>query len=99
MIAAVTILAAFPLGWFVRSWLAANTAYAIAYLWVFIFQTLFLVLNALGGDSNPAFEVGQFPWSYGLVTLAIFLTGFGLVGLGHRLRGGHTAKMRSTVRA
>ena len=40
MIAVVTILAAFPLGFFLRNRLAANTAYAIAYLWEFVYQTL-----------------------------------------------------------
>jgi len=37
MIAVVTILIAFPTGFFLRSRLAANTAYAIAYLWAFVF--------------------------------------------------------------
>ena len=86
MIAVVTVLLAFPLGYFLRSHLAANTAYAIADLWAFVFQTLYLVLDALSGESSaPAFEVGEFPWSYGVVTLAIFLVGFGLVALGHRV--------------
>ncbi len=83
MIAVITLLAAFPLGYFLRSVLAANTAYAIAYLWAFMFQTLYLLLDSLGGGANPAFEAGEFPTSYGVVTLAIFLAGFGLVSLGH----------------
>ncbi|MGB7448963.1 MAG: hypothetical protein WA892_07535 [Ornithinimicrobium sp.] len=33
MIAIVTVLVAFPLGYFVRSRLAANSAYALVYLW------------------------------------------------------------------
>ena len=83
MIAAVTVLLALPLGYALRSHLAANTAYAIAYLWAFMFQTLYLLLDALDeGSSAPAFEVGEFPLSYGIVTLAIFLAGFGLVALG-----------------
>ena len=85
MIAVVTILAAFALGYFLRSHLAANTAYAIAYLWAFVFQTLYLLLDSLGGGSAPAFEVGAFPWSYGLVTLGILGVGLGLVAAGHRL--------------
>lgn len=97
MIAVVTILAAFPLGWFLTSRLAANTAYAIAYLWAFMFQTLYLLLDSVGG--SPAFEVGEFPWQYGLVTLAIFGAGFGLVSLGHwaRARRGHK-RQTNTVR-
>ena len=42
MIAVVTVLLAFPLGYLLRSHLAANVAYAIAYLWAFTFQTLYL---------------------------------------------------------
>ena len=83
MIAVVTILAAFPLGYFLRSHLAANTAYAIAYLWAFVFQTLYLLLDALlPAASAPAFEVGEFPLSYGVFTLGVFAVGFGLVALG-----------------
>lgn len=83
MIAVVTILLAFPLGYLVRRRLAASTAYAVAYLWAFVFQTLYLTLDSLGGGSNPAFEAGEFPWEYGVVTLAIFGVGFALVNLGH----------------
>ena len=86
MIAVVTILLAFPLGYLVRSRLAASTAYAVAYLWAFVFQTLYLTLDSLGDSSNPAFEAGDFPWQYGVVTLAIFGVGFGLVNLGHWLK-------------
>ncbi len=86
MIAVVTLVLAFPLGYFLKSRLAANTAYAIAYLWAFAFQTLYLLLDSLGGGAAPAFETGEFPWSYGVVALAIFLAGFGLVSLGHWVR-------------
>jgi hypothetical protein len=89
MIAVVTLLLAVPLGYLVRSRLAASTAYAIAYLWAFVFQTLYLLLDSLGGGSGgsaPAFEAGDFPWQYGVVTLAIFAAGFGLVNLGHWLK-------------
>ena len=83
MIAVVTLLLAFPMGYFVRSRLAASTAYAIAYLWAFVFQTLYLVLDMLDGGKAPAFEPDTFPLSYGIVALAIFGVGFGLVNLGH----------------
>lgn len=83
MIAVVTILAAFPLGYLLRSHLAANTAYAIAYLWAFVFQTLYLLLDAMNPDASaPAFEAGKFPFAYGVFTLALFVAGFGLVALG-----------------
>lgn len=86
MIAIVTLLAAFPLGYFLRSRLAAATAYAVAYLWAFTFQTLYLLLDALGDGKDPAFNAGDFPLSYGLVALAIFAVGFGLLNLGHWVR-------------
>jgi hypothetical protein len=87
MIAVVTILSAFALGYLMSSRLAANTTYAVAYLWAFTYQTLYLILDSFGGTSaNPAFEPSSFPLSYGLVTLAIFAVGFGLVEAGHRFR-------------
>jgi hypothetical protein len=86
MIAVVTILVAFPVGYLLRSRLAANTAYAICYLWAFAFQTLYLLLDSFGDGKNPAFVAGEFPWQYGVVTLAILLAGFGVVGLGHWVR-------------
>ena len=82
MIAVVTILLAFPLGFFLRSHLAANTAYAIAYLWAFVYQGVYLLLDAMNGGRD-AFDPKEFPLSYGLVALAIFGVGFGLVALGH----------------
>ena len=85
MIAVVTILLAFPAGYLLRSRLAAMTTYAVAYLWAFTFQTLYLVLDSLGGGSSPAFEAGEFPWEYGVVTLAVLGVGFALVEAGHRL--------------
>ncbi len=97
MIAVVTILAAFPLGFFLRSRLAANTAYAIAYLWAFVFQTLYLLLDAINESKNPAFEPNEFPLSYGVVTLLIFVVGFGLVNLGHWVRQRRQARSRSSL--
>ena len=80
MIAVVTIVLALPLGFLVRSRLVANTAYSVAYLWAFVFQTLYLSLD------GSAFERGEFPLSYGLVTAAVFAVGFGLVAVGHEVR-------------
>jgi hypothetical protein len=86
MIAVVTVLLAFPLGFFVRSWQTANIAYAIAYLWAFSYQNLYLVRMWSGGDDS-AFPEGAdaIPIEYGLVTLTVFGAGFGLVALGHRV--------------
>jgi hypothetical protein len=86
MIAVVTVLLAFPLGYLLRSHLAANVAYAIAYLWAFTFQGLYLTRTWVGGD-NSAFarDPDALPISYGIVTAGIFAVGFGLVALGHRV--------------
>ena len=97
MIAVVTILSAFPLGYLVRSRLAANTAYAVAYLWAFTFQTLYLVLDVINDSTDPAFEPQKFPWAYGLVTVSIFAAGFGLVALGHHVRDRRLARRSRPV--
>ena len=87
MIAVVTVLVAFPAGYLLHSRLAANVTYAIAYLWAFTFQSLYLTLSWVGGDDS-AFPKSPdaFPLSYGLVAAGIFAVGFGLVALGHRVR-------------
>ena len=92
MIAIVTILSAFPLGFLVRSRLTANTAYAVAYLWAFVYQTLYLILEVINDSSDPAFEAQKFPWAYGGVAGSIFLAGFGLVALGHFVRDRRLAR-------
>ena len=99
MVAIVTILSAFPLGFFVRSRLAANTAYAVAYLWAFVFQTLYLILDVINDSADPAFEPQKFPWAYGVVTGSIFLAGFGLVALGHLVRDRRLARRQQPVGA
>jgi len=86
MIAIVTVLLAFPLGYLLRSHLAANVAYAIAYLWAFTFQGLYLTRAWVGGDDSAfAKNPDALPIEYGLVAAGIFGVGFGLVALGHRL--------------
>jgi len=96
MIAIVTVAGAFALGYFLRSRWAANTAYAVAYLWAFTFQTLYLLLDSLDGGDDPAFEPGTFPVSYGVVAAAIFVVGFGLVNLGHWARVRRQTSSRSS---
>lgn len=97
MVAIVTILSAFPLGYFVRSRLAANTAYAVAYLWAFTFQTLYLILDVINDSTRQAFEPQKFPFAYGVVTLSIFTAGFGLVALGHHVRDRRLARTAQPV--
>ena len=88
MIAAVTAIAAFPLGLLLRSRAHANTTYAIAYLWAFTFQTLYLVLPGFQGPSpDTPFPVGEFPLTYGLVAASSVLAvgvGAGGGGTPHR---------------
>jgi hypothetical protein len=86
MIAIVTVLLAFPLGYLLRSHLAANVGYAIAYLWAFTYQGLYLTRMWVGGDFS-AFDKDPdaMPLSYGFVAVSIFAVGFGLVALGHRV--------------
>ena len=80
MIAVVTLVLCLPLGWFVQSRLVANTTYAVAYLWAFVFQTLYLLLD------SSAFRPGEFPLSYGVTTMGVFAVGFGLIALAHEAR-------------
>ena len=98
MIAVLTVLTAFPLGYLVRSRLAANTTYAVAYLWAFTYQTLYLTLDSINESTNPAFRPEKFPLSYGLVTVSIFGAGFGLVALGRLVRDRRTARRERPVR-
>lgn len=85
MIAIVTVLTAFPLGFFLRSRTSAVLAYVALYCWAFTFQSVYLMLYSLHGDANPAFTVGHYPLSYGVVTASIYAVGHGLVFLGHRV--------------
>jgi len=45
--------------------------------------------------SGGAFERQEFPLAYGIVTLSIFLAGFGLVNLGHHVRRHRQDRARS----
>lgn len=85
MIAIVTTLVAFPLGRFVRSWLAAKVAYTVAYWWMFTMRTLYLLLRVLDAPwADNSFSASQFPWCYGLVTLGVLVVGLALVAAAHK---------------
>lgn len=94
MIAVVTVLLAFPLGYALRSHLAANVAYAVAYLWAFTFQGLYLTRMWVGGDDSALpKDPDTLPIAYGVISAAIFAVGFALVAVGHRVaarRAGRT---------
>lgn len=93
MVALVTVLLALPLGYLVRSRLVANTTYAVAYLWAFTFQTLYLSLD------GSAFPADEFPLSYGLVTGGVFAFGFGLLAAGHEVRRRRSSRLPREVPA
>lgn len=100
MEALLVLLLPFPLGWFTRDRLTAVVTYLAAFLFVFPFQTLSLLVDWTRG-STQAF--GPFPgeshvqvFSYGLVNLTLYLIGFGLLFLGHRL--GSRRRARRTAR-
>ena len=81
MIAVVTLLAAFPLGALVRSRAAAFGIYAGAYLWAFVFQSVYLLLHTMAGGTE-AFNPEVFPLDYGLVAAGILSVGLLLVFAG-----------------
>ena len=83
------ILVPFPLGFLVRNRLVAFVAYIAVHAFVFSFQTLNLLLEWIGGSEEafgpyPAASTGNVV-GYGVVNLAIYAVGLGLVYLGHRL--------------
>ena len=78
-----TLLVAFPLGYFIRQRLAAYLAYVALHSFLFTFQTATLTRAWVGG-STEAFpkDPDAAAWPYGLVNLALYALGFGLVTLG-----------------
>jgi hypothetical protein len=86
MVAIVTVLFAFPLGFFLRNRTSAYLAYVAIFGYSFTFQTLYL-LRAWVGDNNEAFSADpdKPPLDYLAVTGAIYLVGFLLITVGHRL--------------
>ena len=80
------VLLPFPLGYFLRNRLAAYVVYTAAHAFVFTFQTLTLFKAWIGGDRSAfTADPDGIEWSYGLINLAIYAAGAGLVWLGHRL--------------
>ena len=100
MIALVTLLVAFPAGYFLRSRVAANVAYVAAYSWAFSMQGIYLTRSWVGGDDS-AFpkDPDGFPVEYLGVSVAIYAVGFGLVALGHRVGSRRRARTAQRVAA
>src|SRR3954469_302094 len=96
MVAIVTVLFAFPLGYFLRNRTSAYLAYVAIYAYSFTFQTLYLLRDWIG-DSGSAFprDPDKLPLGYLVVTAGIYAVGFLLITLAHRLATKRRA--RSTV--
>ncbi|WP_261555672.1 hypothetical protein [Frankia tisae] len=81
------VLAAFPIGFFIRSRLASYLTYIAVHSFVFSFQSMELTREWTGGDDS-AFPKNPHTvaWSYGAANLLIYAVGLGLVTLGFWLR-------------
>jgi hypothetical protein len=99
MIAIVTVLFAFPLGFFLRRRLAAYVGYLAVFGYAFSFQNVYLLRSWVQDPGGSAFprDADQLPWSYLLVSGAIYAAGFGLVTLGHRLGTRRRARSQDRV--
>jgi hypothetical protein len=100
MEALLVLLVPFPLGFFLTDRTTAVIAYIGAFSPLFTFQTLSLVTDWAEG-STAAFG-GPFPQSdysqvagYAVVNLVLYLAGFGLILLGHRLAARRRARRSS----
>jgi hypothetical protein len=85
----VMVLVAFPLGFLVPNRLVAYVAYIAVHAFVFVFQSLTLLIEWIGGDESA---FGPYPdasggdvAAYGVVNLVIYAVGLGLVYVGHRV--------------
>jgi hypothetical protein len=84
------VLAPFPIGFLVRNRTAAYVAYVALHGFVFVVQTLNLLLEWASGSSAafgapfPAYEPAE-AIAYAVVNAVIFGAGLGLVYLGGRL--------------
>jgi len=85
MIAILTLLTAFPLGFLLRDRLVALGAYLALYLYAFTFQTGYLTRAWVQGDDSAFPRQADFGLEYLAVTAAVLAIGCGLVLLGHRL--------------
>jgi hypothetical protein len=87
MVAIVTLLLAFPLGFLIPGRLGAYLAYVAVFGYAFTFQTSYLLRAALGDGDTSAFpaDPNDPGVQYLIVTAAIYAVGFGLVSLGHHL--------------
>lgn len=87
-----------PLGFLVRSRMAAFLVYIAIHSFVFAFQTAILLMEWINGSTHA---FGPYPqasnedvWGYGIVNFVIYAVGLGLVALGQRLRSRRGAQPR-----
>ncbi len=84
------VLTAFPIGFLVRTRSTAYATYIAAELFLFTFQSMSIVIDWAGGETDalggpfPDYEMEKF-LGYGLINLAVFAIGLGLVTLGARI--------------
>ena len=90
MIAILTLLAAFPLGYFLQNRTSAYLAFGLGFAHLFAFQTAQLVLEATRGSKAAFGDVNSADWNwfgdtigYLIVTTVIYAVGLGLVTGGH----------------
>jgi hypothetical protein len=94
----IMILAAFPLGYFIRSRNVAYVAYIALHSFVFSFQSMELTREWVGGNYSAYPKDSQtVAWSYAVVNLAIYAVGLGLVTLGHRVADHRRAKVAGPI--
>ncbi|WP_327583458.1 hypothetical protein OHA25_47740 [Nonomuraea sp. NBC_00507] len=92
MVAIIVVLLALPIGLLIRNRLGAYLAFAVVFAQVYTFQTGLLVMEWTNG-ATAAFPRSTSPelldssLGYLAFTSVVYLVGFGLVTLGHWLRG------------
>jgi hypothetical protein len=87
---------ALPLGLLLRARSAAYLAYLAVFAYCFTFQSTYLTTAWVRGNPDAGFPADGAPsLSYLAVTLTIYLTGFGLVTLGHAVRQRRSAGGRA----
>lgn len=91
------VLLPLPLGFFVRSRMAAFLAYIAVHAFVFTFQTMSLTLAWVKGSDAAFAADGSTPWPYLVVNAAIYAVGLGLVALGAWLRQRREARRTAPV--
>lgn len=86
-----------PLGFLVRSRMAAFVAYIAVHAFVFTFQSTALTLEWVRGSDAAFDRGGATPWPYLVVNAVLYGVGLGLVALGAWLRGRREARRTAPV--